>query len=248
LRSTDSGATFTKVSTVTSGINVPFGKAAPGASHPAVFLVGTVDGVTGVFRSDDTGTSWVRVNDDAHQYGNAGEALAADPNVYGRVYLGTNGRGILYADRQGGATSSPTSSPSSSSPSPSPSTSSPSPSPSTSSPSPSASTTKAPGGGCTATYKITSQWSGGFQGEVTVTDTGTTSIKGWRVGWTFGAGQSIQQTWNGLETQSGAAVTVTNVSYNGALGAGAGTTFGFLAALTSTNNPVPSPLTCTPTS
>ena len=34
-------------SAVTSGINVAFGKAAPGATHPAVFLVGTVGGVTG---------------------------------------------------------------------------------------------------------------------------------------------------------------------------------------------------------
>jgi photosystem II stability/assembly factor-like uncharacterized protein len=98
LRSTDSGATFTAVASVTSGINVAFGKAAPGATHAAVFLVGTVDGVTGVFRSDDTGASWVRINDDAHQYGNMGDALAGDPRIYGRVYLGTNGRGILYAD------------------------------------------------------------------------------------------------------------------------------------------------------
>jgi len=103
LRSTDSGATFTKVATVTSAVNVAFGKAAPGATHPTVFLVGTVGGVTGVFRSDDTGASWRRINDNAHQYGNAGDALAGDPRIYGRVYLGTNGRGILYADRLGGA-------------------------------------------------------------------------------------------------------------------------------------------------
>ncbi|MEV8510050.1 sialidase family protein [Actinoplanes sp. NPDC051475] len=102
LRSIDSGVTFTKVATVTSGINVAFGKAAPGASYPAVFLVGTVAGVAGVFRSDDAGTAWVRINDDAHRYGNAGDALAGDPRVYGRVYLGTNGRGILYADLRKG--------------------------------------------------------------------------------------------------------------------------------------------------
>uniref|UniRef100_UPI00055878A2 WD40/YVTN/BNR-like repeat-containing protein n=1 Tax=Actinoplanes subtropicus TaxID=543632 RepID=UPI00055878A2 len=111
LRSTDAGATFTKVSSVTSGINVAFGKAAPGQSHLAVFLVGTVDGVAGVFRSDDNGTSWVRINDDAHQYGNAGDALAADPRVFGRVYLGTNGRGIFYADRNATATTPPTTTP-----------------------------------------------------------------------------------------------------------------------------------------
>ncbi|MEU6037613.1 xyloglucanase [Actinomadura sp. NPDC047616] len=99
--STDSGASFTKVSAVTKAVNVGFGKAAPGRSYQALYLVGTVGGVTGVFRSDDTGATWVRVNDDQHQYGNMGEALTGDPRVYGRVYLGTNGRGIVYGDTSG---------------------------------------------------------------------------------------------------------------------------------------------------
>jgi len=101
-RSTDSGATLSALPGVTAAINVAFGKAAPGTTHPAVYLVGTVGGVQGVFRSDNAGATWVRINDDAHQYGNAGEALAGDPRIYGRVYLGTNGRGILYADRTSG--------------------------------------------------------------------------------------------------------------------------------------------------
>jgi xyloglucan-specific exo-beta-1,4-glucanase len=226
LRSTDAGATFTPVANVTSGINVAFGKAAPGANHAAVFLVGTVDGVAGVFRSDDTGGSWVRINDDAHQYGNMGDALAGDPRIHGRVYLGTNGRGILYADRTGGTPPSPSTS---SSPSPSPSPSTPT------------------GTGCTATYRVTGQWSGGFQGEVTVTNTGTTAIRGWTVGWAFAAGQILTQTWNGTGTQTGTTVRVTNAGHNGALAAGATTTFGFLGSLTGTSNPVPSPITCSPT-
>ena len=64
-----------------------------------------------MFRSDNGGSAWIRINDDAHQYGNMGEALAGDPRIFGRVYLGTNGRGILYADRQGPDPSVPPSSP-----------------------------------------------------------------------------------------------------------------------------------------
>ncbi|GAA4135189.1 xyloglucanase [Actinomadura keratinilytica] len=100
-RSTDSGASFTRVPAVAKAVNIGFGKAAPGRSYQALYLVGTVGGVTGVFRSDDTGATWVRVNDDQHQYGNMGEALTGDPRVYGRVYLGTNGRGIVYGDTSG---------------------------------------------------------------------------------------------------------------------------------------------------
>lgn len=100
-RSTDAGATFSAVAGVDASRNVGFGMAASGASYPAIYLVGTLEGVAGVFRSNDEGASFVRINDDAHQYGNMGEAITGDPRLYGRVYLGTNGRGILYADPAG---------------------------------------------------------------------------------------------------------------------------------------------------
>jgi len=231
LHSTNGGTTFTAATGVSAAVNVAFGKSAFANGYPAIYLVGTVGGLTGVFRSDDSGASWIRINDDAHQYGNAGDALAGDPRVFGRVYLGTNGRGILYADRT--STSTP------SSPTPTPTTSSPSPSPSTSPPTspPPAST------GCTGTYKITGQWTGGFQGEVTVRNTGSVATTAWTVGWTFGAGQVLSQTWNGTGTQSGAAVTVKDAGYNGVLAPGASTTFGFLASWTG-SNPVPAPIAC----
>ncbi|MDI5981602.1 sialidase family protein [Amycolatopsis magusensis] len=92
--STDSGATVTKLSGVDKAVNVGFGKAAPGKAYPALYLVRE----NGFYRSDDTGATWVRINDNAHQYGNAGEAVTGDPRIYGRVYIGTNGRGIVYAD------------------------------------------------------------------------------------------------------------------------------------------------------
>ena len=77
---------------------VGFGKAAPGRSYPAVYTSAKINGVRGVFRSDDAGKHWVRVNDDLHQYAWTGNTITGDPRVYGRVFLGTNGRGIIYGD------------------------------------------------------------------------------------------------------------------------------------------------------
>lgn len=96
--STNSGASFTKLANVEAAISVGYGKAATGQTYPAVFISGQVDGVSGVFRSDDAGVTWVRINDDQHVYGNSGYCITGDPRIYGRVYLGTNGRGIVYAD------------------------------------------------------------------------------------------------------------------------------------------------------
>jgi hypothetical protein len=133
----------------------------------------------------------------------------------------------------------------SSSPSPTPTTS-PSPTPTASpTPSPTTSPTATPtsGASCGAAYAITSQWQGGFQAQVTVTDTGSAAITGWTVNLTFANGQTVTQSWSGVLTQAGASVTVANLSYNGALGAGASTAFGFLASWTGTNA-VPA-VTCT---
>ncbi len=100
LHSTDGGRTFTTLSTVKSASALGFGKAAPGASYQALYLIGTVKDVTGVFRSTDQGATWLRINDDAHQWGAIGSIgiITGDPDVYGRVYIGTNGRGLQYGD------------------------------------------------------------------------------------------------------------------------------------------------------
>ncbi|MBO3287000.1 X2-like carbohydrate binding domain-containing protein [Paenibacillus sp. FSL M8-0228] len=99
--SNDSGATFTKLSNVQEADFVGFGKAAPNRTYAAVFIVGKIDGTRGFYRSDDAGANWARINDDKHQYARVTKIIG-DPRVYGRAYLGTNGRGILVVDRVGG--------------------------------------------------------------------------------------------------------------------------------------------------
>lgn len=95
--SADAGATFGRMAHVEELHAFGFGKAAPRATSPASYLVGTVDGQRGIFRSDDGAQSWVRINDDAHQWGLVLQ-IAGDPKRYGRVYVGTHGRGIFYGD------------------------------------------------------------------------------------------------------------------------------------------------------
>jgi hypothetical protein len=97
-RSTDGGATFSKVDSCRASYTLGFGKAADGADYPAIYQVGSTETITAVYRSDDEAKTWVRINDDAHQWGWIGEVIAGDPRVYGRVYLGTNGRGIQYGE------------------------------------------------------------------------------------------------------------------------------------------------------
>jgi len=96
-RSTDSGATFGKIANVSYAAAVGFGKAAPAANFPTVYLWGSVAGVRGLFRSTDAGSNWVRVNDDAHQYGGPGDGqfVVGDMNTYGVVYMSTVGRGVV---------------------------------------------------------------------------------------------------------------------------------------------------------
>lgn len=96
-RSTNFGATFTKLSNVTEVYQFDFGKPKPGSSHPTVFIWGKIGSTAGFFRSDDTGSTWVRINDNLHNFGYQND-LAGDPRVYGRIYLATSGRGIIYGD------------------------------------------------------------------------------------------------------------------------------------------------------
>jgi xyloglucan-specific exo-beta-1,4-glucanase len=102
--SVDSGASWTKLPDFASANGasgasiIALGKAAPGAAYTAaVYVVGVIEGVWGVYRSDDAGATWSRFNDDAHQFGGIG-VMAADQVVHGRIYVSGTGRGFLYSN------------------------------------------------------------------------------------------------------------------------------------------------------
>lgn len=97
LHSRDSGVTFSAVANTQEAYDVSFGKAAPNAGYPAIYMYGRLSGVQGIFRSVDSAATWVTVTDPTHQYGDI-NVIAADPKVFGRIYLGTSGRGVIYGD------------------------------------------------------------------------------------------------------------------------------------------------------
>ncbi|MGH7950678.1 MAG: cellulase [Limisphaerales bacterium] len=95
--SANGGASFTKLENVREADSIGFGKAAAGKNFPALYLAGTIENLQGLFRSDDAGANWMRINDDQHQYGLITH-VTGDPRIFGRVYLATSGRGIIYGD------------------------------------------------------------------------------------------------------------------------------------------------------
>lgn len=86
--------------------------------------------------------------------------------------------------------------------------------------------------------------SGGFQAAITISNQGATAINGWTLRWSFANGQVISQLWNGSPTQSGAGVSVTNLSYNATIAAGGGTAdMGFLSSWNNLANAKPTSFT-----
>jgi photosystem II stability/assembly factor-like uncharacterized protein len=77
---------------------IGLGMAKPGESYQALYTNGKLNGQWGIYRSDDKGRTWIRINDDTQQFGAANSAITGCPRVYGRVYLATNGRGIQWRD------------------------------------------------------------------------------------------------------------------------------------------------------
>jgi hypothetical protein len=104
-RSNNAGLSFTPVAQVQQANEVAFGKAAPGYQNPTVFVYGIINGVEGLFRSDNatslsgdaTKAKWVKISTDQQKLGST-TYLEGDRLAFGRVYVGTAGRGIFYGE------------------------------------------------------------------------------------------------------------------------------------------------------
>ncbi|MEO7495752.1 MAG: cellulase family glycosylhydrolase [Massilia sp.] len=168
--STNSGATFTKVSTLGSCEALGLGKAAPGASHPTLYMWGVVSSARGLLRSIDQGATWVRVNDDAHQYGGPQMGwITGDMNTYGTVYMSTPGRGIAYGkiDPAGDVAVTPQ-------------------------------VYVPPPKNADCKYVLTEfVWWGGGAADVQITNNGSSAIHGWTVDWTYADDAQVNAIYGG---------------------------------------------------
>ena len=97
--STDAGESFRRATG--EGVRIEqfgLGHPAPESPYSALYATGAIGDLRAVWRSDDGGANWVRINDDRHQWGLRFRAISGDPRRYGRVYIATDGRGLLYGD------------------------------------------------------------------------------------------------------------------------------------------------------
>ncbi|MDB1088987.1 cellulose binding domain-containing protein [Streptomyces sp. ACA25] len=248
-RSTDAGSTLTAMPGFDAADTIGFGRGAPGSDYHSLYTSAMIDGVRGIYRSDNTGESWVRINDDSRQWAWTGGAIAGDPRVHGRVYVGTNGRGIIVGetagsedggdDNGGGGNGGSDNGGGDNGGSDN-------------------------GGGdnggsdngggdngggdnggngeeppgdadCSVTYRVTNEWHGGFQGDVTVANTGSAALENWELRWSFPQGQQIGQIWNAEYTQAGSSVVITPSSWNHRIAPGASVTFGFIGTWSGSN-------------
>ncbi|GAB2831566.1 cellulose binding domain-containing protein [Lentzea nigeriaca] len=98
-------------------------------------------------------------------------------------------------------------------------------------------TTPLPANGCTATATITGSWSGGYQLEVVVRNSGSSALSGWTSSLSFEGDQRVTNSWNAVVSQTGRQVTASNQAYNGNLAAGASASWG--AVVTGAGLPLP---------
>ncbi len=100
--STDGGKTFTRLDSVASCKSVGLGRGKNEGDPCAIYIWGQPDkeDETGLYWSTDEGRTWRRINDSNHVFGGPGGVsfVHGDFNVYGRVYLSSEGLGVICWD------------------------------------------------------------------------------------------------------------------------------------------------------
>jgi photosystem II stability/assembly factor-like uncharacterized protein len=97
VRGSDDGKLLATAGQLTGVDAFGFGMHAPHHAQATLYAAGKRGDEQGIFRSIDGGQHWQRIDDDTHRYGEI-SMITGDPRVFGRVYFGTSGRGVVYGD------------------------------------------------------------------------------------------------------------------------------------------------------
>lgn len=97
-RSIDGGQSWTALNDITRVDDIAFGKAAPGAPYPAIYISGRVTGLYGIWRSLDNARTWQQLAEFANGSLDQVTSVGADPDAFGRVYLGYKGSGWVWGE------------------------------------------------------------------------------------------------------------------------------------------------------
>jgi hypothetical protein len=100
-RSIDGGATWQAVANVTAVNAFGFGKAASGQTYPAIYIVGFVNNVYGIWQSIDNAVTWTNIGTYPLGILTLVDCISGDPNIFGQVYVGTNGGSYAYLSPSG---------------------------------------------------------------------------------------------------------------------------------------------------
>jgi hypothetical protein len=101
--SSDSGTTFNTISGISGVRQFGFGKSAPGKTNPTLFVIGVVNGIEGLYKSDDATTltpnpTFVNISQ-GRGFGIA-TSITGNMNKYAEVFVGTSGRGVMHYSEQ----------------------------------------------------------------------------------------------------------------------------------------------------
>jgi len=81
-------------------------------------------------------------------------------------------------------------------------------------------------GGLNCTTKVVNNWGSGYQLDVTITNSGSTTVNGWNVTLTFSESPQRTGGWNATIGGSGNLVTASNVNWNSTIAPGQSVSFG----------------------
>src|SRR5258708_37080134 len=93
MRSTNGGATWTAVPNVDEVFAFGFGAAAPGQTYAAIYIVGWVNSVYGIWQSVNNAQSWTQIGTYPNGSLEQITTISGDPGIYGQGYVGFSGGG-----------------------------------------------------------------------------------------------------------------------------------------------------------